>query len=150
MVAYMLPLAMKKIIVVDTNVLVGAFIGSGGANREVVRRCLLGKYKPLISNALFREYEDVVVRESVKKRCPLDDVETRDLLNAFYSVCTWVSIRFLWRPNLRDEGDNFLIELAVAGNGNAIVTNNVRDFSGAELHFEYLKILKPEQLLKGE
>ena len=44
---------------------------------------------------------------------------------------------------------NFLIELAIAGNSNIIVTNNIKDIEGAELTFDELKILKPEQLLRG-
>jgi predicted nucleic acid-binding protein len=51
---------------------------------------------------------------------------------------------------LKDENDNFLIELAIAGNAGAIVTNNVKDLKGAELSFKNLKILTPEQLLRGK
>ena len=29
---------------------------------------------------------------------------------------TWVRVYYLWRPNLPDEADNHLVELAVAGN----------------------------------
>jgi uncharacterized protein len=72
------------------------------------------------------------------------------LLNAIYSVCTWTPVYYLWRPNLRDEGDNFLIELALAGNSEVIVTNNVKDLESAELNFEGLRILRPEQLLRGK
>ncbi|WP_368500055.1 PIN domain-containing protein, partial [Moraxella sp.] len=43
------------------------------------------------------------------------------MLNALLSICEWVRIFYLWRPNLKDEGDNHLIELAVAGNANIIV-----------------------------
>ena len=82
--------------------------------------------------------------------CPLEPREIRELLNAFYSVCTWVPIYYLWRPNLTDEGDNFLIELALAGNSRIIVTNNVKDLRAAELQFDDLRILKPEQILRGE
>ncbi len=39
----------------------------------------------------------------------------------------WVSVYFGWRPNLPDEGDNHLFELALAGNAAAIITHNVRD-----------------------
>ena len=41
------------------------------------------------------------------------------------------TIHFLWRPTLTDPRDEFILELAVAANGNAIVTHNVRDFVGA-------------------
>jgi predicted nucleic acid-binding protein len=56
----------------------------------------------------------------------------------------------LWRPNLDDEGDSFLIELALAGNWRTIVKYNVKDLAAAELKFDELRILKPEELLRGE
>ena len=62
------------------------------------------------------------------------------------SVCEWVRIFYLWRPNLKDEGDNHLIELAVAGNANIIVSHNKKDFCQSELNFG-IQILTPEQLL---
>ena len=55
---------------------------------------------------------------------------------------------FLWRPNLPDEADNHLIELALAGGAGAIVTNNVRDVRRGELAFPHLQILTPSQFLK--
>jgi putative PIN family toxin of toxin-antitoxin system len=140
---------MSEAIVVDTSVIVSALIGAKGASRQVLRQCLIGEYKPLISNALFLECEDVISRDRIKKACPLSDREIRELMNGFYHVCRWVPIYYLWRPNLRDESDNFLIELAIAGNSNMIVTNNVKDLTGAELKFDNLRILKPEQLLRG-
>jgi len=136
--------------VVDTSIVVSALIGKRGPSREVVRKCLLEEYRPVISNALFQEIEDVITRERIIKACPLPKKDIRDLVNAFYASCRWVSVFFLWRPNLSDEGDNFLIELAIAGNAEAIVTNNTKDLEGSELVFDGLKILKPEQLLREE
>ena len=52
-----------------------------------------------------------------------------------------------WRPNLKDETDNHLIELAVAGGADFLITKNIKDFEDAELCFPNLKILKPEQFL---
>jgi putative PIN family toxin of toxin-antitoxin system len=138
---------MRKI-VIDTSVVISALIGPKGPNREILRRCLQGNYKPLISNTLFLEYEDVSTRAKVKKLSPLDKNEIAELLNAFYSVCEWVPIYYLWRPNLKDEGDNFLIELAIAGNAEIIVTNNIKDLNSAELVFENLRVCKPEQILR--
>ena len=141
---------MTEKVVIDTSVMISALNGRRGASREVIRRCLSGRYLPLMSNALFQEFEDVSSRRRVRKFCPLEPGEIRELLNAFYSVCTWVPIYYLWRPNLDDESDNFLIELALAGNGRTIVTNNIRDLKAAELKFDELRILKPEQRLRGE
>jgi len=142
-------MTMSTTIVIDTSVIVSALIGENGPSREILRSCLIGTYTPLIGNALFSEYEDVMNRESILELCPLNSREIRDLLNAFYSVCQWVSVHFLWRPNLVDEGDNFLIELAIAGNAKFIVTNNIKDLETAELCFPELTIYTPEQLLRG-
>ena len=141
---------MVKTIVIDTSVIISALIGKKGPCREVLRKSLLGDYIPLISNALFLEYEDVSKRKRVIDVCPLTDREIAELLNAFYSVCDWVPIYYLWRPNIADEADNFLIELALAGNATHIVTNNIRDLKSAELRFPELKIITPAKLLRGE
>lgn len=50
---------MTDSIVIDTSVLISALIGSQGPSREILRRCLQGAHNPLVSNALFLEYEDV-------------------------------------------------------------------------------------------
>jgi putative PIN family toxin of toxin-antitoxin system len=139
---------MKNRIVLDTSIIISALIGERGPSRRLLHRCLQGDYVPLISNALFLEYEAVSNRGVIQEQCPLTQEEIRELLNAFYGVCQWVSIYYLWRPNLPDEGDNFLIELAIAGNAFCVVTNNLRDLQASELIFPDLKILKPEHLLE--
>lgn len=140
---------MNQPIVIDTSVLVNALLGPSGPARELIRRCLQGQLKPLISNALFQEYEDVTSRPHIRQQCHLSTEEMRELLNAYYSICEWTPIYYLWRPNLRDEADNFLVELAVAGNASCIVTNNLKDLQKAELIFPGIRILTPEQLLRG-
>ncbi|MBF0265360.1 MAG: PIN domain-containing protein [Gammaproteobacteria bacterium] len=73
LVAYLLSLVMdNKIIVVDTSVIISALISSSGSNRQILRKCLLGEYLPLISNTLFLEYEDVSKREKVLNSSPLN------------------------------------------------------------------------------
>ena len=135
-------------IVVDTNVFVSVLIGrEGSAARFVLRRCLQGNYQPLMSNALFAEYQDVMNRDEIKAKCPLTESEAEDLLADFMSVCQWIKIFYLWRPNLKDEADNHLIELAIAGNAQIIVTRNINDFKRSQLQFPQIRILKPEEIL---
>ncbi len=59
------------------------------------------------------------------------------------------TIHYLWRPNIKDEGDNFLIELAVAGNANYLITNNIGDFKNTQLKFPSIQIVTTEQFLRG-
>jgi putative PIN family toxin of toxin-antitoxin system len=135
------------LIVVDTNVLVGACLDSPSCG-GVVAACLRGRHEPLIAAALFAEYEDVMAREELWRGCGLTAKERNDLLDAFLSRCSWTRIYFGWRPNLRDEGDNHLVELAVAGSAERIVTRNVRDFASMELRFAGLVVQSPEAFLK--
>ena len=107
---------MVRRIVVDTNILVSAILSPDGAAREVLRRCLTGRYRPLIGNALFLEYEDVLSREKLFAAAPVGPEDREALLDAFLGACQWIEIVFLWRPNLPDEADNHPVELAVAGN----------------------------------
>lgn len=138
----------RKRIVVDTNVIASALTNAAGANREILRCCLVGLAEPVIGNALFHEYESVVARSSVNARCPLTPRERDELLDAFLGTCAWVRISFRWRPNLADESDNHLVELAVAGGATAVVTNNIRDLRSGELVFPDIGIMTPAEFLK--
>jgi len=140
---------MRQRVVIDTHVLVGAALSrSGGDNREVLRACLKGLVQPVIGMALFSEYEDLFLRSALMVKSPLNEEERIVLLESFLSVCEWVKVYYLWRPNLPDEADNHLIELALAGGAHTIVTNNLRDVSRGELTFPSLNIFTPSQFLK--
>lgn len=102
----------------------------------------------MLGNALFAEYEDVVSRESVREKCPLSGIETETLIEAICSVSEWVPVYFLLRPNLKDEADNHVVELALAGNAKWLVTNNLKDFTRSELVIPELQIVSPEQWLQ--
>ena len=127
-------------VVLDTNIIVSAMLASGGAPRQVLRLCLQRHIVPLVGAALFSEYEDVLGRAAVFERSPLSPEERDALFDALMSVAHWRSVYYLWRPNLRDEADNHLIELAVAGGADWIVSANLRDLRGGDLKFNALRI----------
>jgi putative PIN family toxin of toxin-antitoxin system len=134
------------LIVVDTNVFVGACLGQGAA-ADVIERCLAGRFVPLMGAALLSEYEDVLGRAGLFQTSRLNTHEREELLDIFLAHCRWTRIYYGWRPNLRDEGDNHLVELAVAGGASVIVTRNLRDLSSMELNFPGLAVLTPTGLL---
>ncbi|MBB3287306.1 MULTISPECIES: putative toxin-antitoxin system toxin component, PIN family [unclassified Rhizobium] len=127
-------------VVIDTNIFVSAIMNADGAPRQVIRLCLEERLVPLISNALFVEYEDVCGRDVLFDDRFISKEERITLLDAFLSSCVWTPIYYLWRPNLRDEGDNHLVELAVGGGASALITANKKDFAQAELLFPQLEI----------
>jgi predicted nucleic acid-binding protein len=53
----------------------------------------------------------------------------------------------LWRPQLRDPGDELVLEAAVNGRANAIVTFNHRDFAEVPMRFS-VEVLAPVDALR--
>ena len=134
-------------VVIDTNVWISALISKDGVSREVIRWALLEKIAPQISTTLFLEYEDVMRREKIQSLCSLSIEDQEELFQAFLSTCKWNEIFYLWRPNLDDENDDFLIELAVASNSSVIVTDNIKDVEHGELKFD-IEVLTPKQFVE--
>ena len=134
-------------LVIDTNVFVSALRSEGGAARQVLRGALTGRYRPVFGNALWLEYEDLLGRDVWGSLTTA--TERQQVLAALAKTGRWVTVYFGWRPNLPDEGDNHLIELAVAAQADAIVTRNLRDVARGELKFPTLRVLTPEQCLEA-
>ncbi len=98
--------------------------------------------------ALFAEYEDLLGRDPLFESCRLNRVERNELLDIFLSTSVWTRIYYVWLPNLPDEADNHLVELAVAGGARLIVTRNLRDIARMELKFPDLHVVSPEAFLE--
>lgn len=144
MTAYMLSSMIE--LVIDTNVFVSALRSDGGAARQVLRKALQGHYRPVFGNALWLEYEDLLARDVWTPATTA--AERVQVLAALARMGRWVTVHYGWRPNLPDEGDNHLIELAVAANARAIVTHNVRDVARGELIWNELRVVTPAQCLE--
>jgi uncharacterized protein len=138
---------MADVVVVDTSVFVAALRSANGAARQVLRLCLQGKVAPIMGHKLFLEFSDVLERRGLLESSPATQEDREALFHGFLSVCRWVNIFFLWRPNLPDEGDNHVLELAVAGGAAMVITHNVADFAG-ELKFPGIQVLTPGQYLR--
>jgi putative PIN family toxin of toxin-antitoxin system len=150
MTAYMLSSGVGTArIIMDSNVLVSAFTSTEGASRQVLRRVLDRDADALISLPLFAEYEAVLGRPETQRRCPLTANEQTQLFDAFLSRTRLVEVYYLWRPNLPDEGDNHVLELAVAAGDAPIVTFNRRDFRRGELRFPGLIVQTPGAWLRS-
>ena len=93
-----------------------------------------------------QEYQDLFGRDVWMSATTSE--ERWQVLAALARVGHWVPVYYGWRPSLRDEGDNHLIELAIAGHAQAVVTHNVRDLTRGELAWPHLRILTPAQFLE--
>lgn len=103
---------------------------------------------PLMGVALYSEYEALLERDHLFQDAALDKGERNQLFNDILSTCKWVKIYYLWRPNLTDEADNHIMELAVAGDASMIVTHNTKHLTGGELLFPHIRIVTAGECIR--
>ena len=117
-------------VILDTCILFSALRSSQGASYKIVTSLSWGKFKPVVSTPLFFEYEEVLLRP---KQFPhLSVPEINDFLDYIASSSEHCRINFLWRPFLPDPGDDMVLEAAFSAEVDAIVTYNIRDFTGSD------------------
>ena len=122
-------------IVLDTDVLVAALRSSRGASRQLLISVLEGKFELLVSVPLMAEYEAVLTRPEHLRASGLTVAEVNALLDALAKVSVPVLFRFLWRPRLKDADDEMVLETAVNGAADRLVTFNTRHLAVAARQF---------------
>lgn len=115
-------------IVLDTNVLVAGLRSRQGASFRLLSGVGGRRFEIALSVPLVLEYEDVLLRQRTQMKLTVRDVGV--LLDYLCSVGVPQRVFYLWRPQLPDPGDDFVLELAVAASCEVIVTHNLRDFTG--------------------
>jgi putative PIN family toxin of toxin-antitoxin system len=130
-------------IVLDTNVLVSALRSQRGASFALLQRIGEGLFELNLSVPLVLEYESVTKRDALRGRLTGNRID--DILDYVCAVGRKHRIHFLWRPRERSPQDDMVLEVAVAGGCDAIVTYNVRDFPGAG-NFG-VEVLTPKEFL---
>ena len=68
-------------------------------------------------------------------RTGLTSDETNSVLDALAAVIEPVQLRFLWRPRLKDPADEMVLETAVNGRADCLVTFNLRHLGEAAQEF---------------
>ena len=135
-------------IVLDTSVLVAALRSRTGASYKLVE--LIGRQAivPLLTTALFLEYEAVLKRPEQRLAHGLSLADVDRFLSAIASASEPVEVSISWRPQLADADDEMVFEAAVNGRAEALVTHNIRDFVAAAGSFN-LRVVKPGEFLLG-
>jgi putative PIN family toxin of toxin-antitoxin system len=134
-------------VVLDSSVVVSGLRSRVGASNKVLRLVAAGTYVPLVSTALFFEYEAVLSRPEQRFATQMSERDVRGFLSALASAAEPVELNFFWRPQLTDPADEMILEVAVNGRAEAIVTHNVRHFAGVERLFG-VRVVTPAHLLK--
>ena len=131
-------------IVIDTNVFVTALRSQYGASYKLMLLIKSGKFQVNLSVPLVIEYEAVAKR--MIGEIALDEKEIDDILDFVISKANRWQIYYLWRPLLKDPGDDMVLELAVTANCEYIITYNLNDFKGAEKFG--VKPINPKEFLQ--
>lgn len=133
--------------VLDTDVVVAALRSPAGASAALVAMAIEGELPIAASVAMILEYEAVCVRDEHPAAAGLLREDALVVIDALADAVTQVRTHFQWRPQLRDAGDEMVLEAAVNGGASAIVTFNRRDFRMAAARFA-LDLLRPGELLR--
>lgn len=134
-------------VVLDTSIVVAALRTRTGAANAVLRVVAGGRLVALASPPLFLEYEDVLKRPEHRLAHGLTPEEIDDFLAELAALIEPVEVHFQWRPQARDPNDEMVLETAINGHADAIVTYNAADFAMAGERFG-ISVLRPGDVLK--
>jgi len=91
---------------------------------------------------LIIEYEAVLTRPEHLEASGLTARQVNEVLDALVKVSSPVTLRFLWRPQLKDPADEMVLETAVNGAADWLVTFNLRHLADAARHFG-IRVTRP-------
>ena len=139
---------MSMRIVLDTDVMVAAMRSATGASRRLLLAGVDRQITLLVSPALLLEYESVLKRPEHLVAARADEVAVDIILDLVAEKAEQVELHYLWRPQLADVGDELVLEAAINGQADALVTFNLRDFDVGAKRFG-LKICRPGDLWRS-
>ncbi len=135
---------LKKFVVFDTNIVIAALRSRRGASFQLLKLIIEGTpyFQILLSVPLFLEYEAVLKRDEqlAANQLQLQDIDK--ILDMLAARGKRVKIPFLWRPQLSDPKDEMVLDVAVNGRADTLITFNQKDFLPAALRFNF-NILSP-------
>lgn len=109
--------------------------------------CLWQHWSMLVSVPLMIECQAVITRPQHLRASGLSVEDVGSILDAVASIAEPVRVSFLWRPILVDPADDMVLEAAVNGRADMLVTFNRRDFVGPAESFE-LTVASPGEVVK--
>jgi putative PIN family toxin of toxin-antitoxin system len=127
--------------------IVVAMRSPGGASAAILHAVRRQKVELLLSVPLAMEYEAVCLRPEHQIAAGLSEQEVHIFVDAVIAMAEPVKIHFLWRPQLRDPSDEMVLETAVNGRANLLVTFNERDYGTVPERFG-VQVMTPRQALE--
>jgi len=139
---------MMNVFVLDTDVVVAAMRSPSGASAALLKAALKGQIKILASVPLFFEYEAKCSDPLHWTAAGLSKAEAAIFIDGIAALVKPVKTHFLWRPMLRDPNDEMVLEAAVNGRADAIVTFNLRDYQRVPESKFNVAVIQPATAIK--
>ena len=134
-------------VVLDTSIVVAALRSRRGASNAVMRLVARRRVVAVATPPLFLEYEAVLRRAEQRLSHGLSSELLDEFLAEFAAILEPVEVHFQWRPQLRDPADEMVLEAAINGRADAVITHNATDFAEAGKRFGIL-VIGPADLLR--
>ena len=134
-------------LVLDTDVMVAAIRSNAGASHQLLLAGLHQRCRLLVSTPLLLQYQAVMTRPEHLEAADLTVQEVTTLLDTVAMVARPVTLAFLWRPTLRDPDDDMVLETALNGAAELLVTFNLRDFAAGVDRFD-MPLATPGETLR--
>jgi putative PIN family toxin of toxin-antitoxin system len=134
-------------LVLDTDVVVAAMRSPSGASAAILRSIRTGRATLLLTVALAIEYEAILLHPEHRLAAGLNQKQAEIFGDALVAMAEPVESHFLWRPLLRDPNDEMVLETAVSGQADALVTFNRRDY-GASAGLFGIELLLPREIIQ--
>lgn len=131
----------------DTDAVVAAMRSPSGASAAIIRAVRQKRATLLMSVPLAVEYEAICRRSEHRVAAGLSVREVGIFLDAIVAMGEPVPVHFLWRPQLRDPNDEMVLEAAVNGRADALVTFNMRDYGTVPARFG-VDLLLPREAIR--
>jgi putative PIN family toxin of toxin-antitoxin system len=133
--------------VLDTDILVAAFRSNSGASRRLLKAALERKFAMLLSVPLMLEYEAVLTRGEQLSVHGATAEEVGDVLDELAAIGCRVTLVTRTRPFLTDAADEMVLETALNGEADAIVTFNERHFKHVAERLQ-ISVIRPGDAVK--
>lgn len=133
--------------VLDTSIIVAALRSRRGAANAVLKIVVQHGLTLLATPPLFLEYENALKRPEHRLAHGLSLEQIDEFLAELAALIEPVETHFRWRPQTHDRNDEMVLEAAISGKADALVTYNNSDFLSAGKRFG-ISVITPSKLLK--
>jgi predicted nucleic acid-binding protein len=131
-------------VILDTNVILAALRSQAGASYRLLMTVGHPQWQSVVTPALMYQYEDVARRPGNVPGLSAQDIT--NILDLIYRESHRQVIWFSWRPASPDPGDDLVLDAAIAGGCDFVVSFNERHLRAAR-DFG-MEVLTPTALLK--